>query len=349
MRPGAGQRQRPGRGRHPVGPAWSDPTHGALSGTGADGRFTYTPDSGYSGADAFQYEVRDSQGAAAIATVTLAIGAAPPSGSSGGVSGPTGSGSGNAVAAFTSPAAGCAFQSQAFQPVPPNGPAGWSFPHGLVDFVIGGCAVNGTTVSLTLTFPQALPPGATYWKWGPQTPGGPDVWYQMPGVTISGNQVSFTLTDGALGDDDLSANGVIVDAGGPAVPAAAPPGGDGVAAIPTVSEWGLILLTLLLGGVATGSLQRTRAMAKTSSRVELGERAAEERSPQQKARTALGDSQPESARAAQRERREAAPQCLDQCGVNAVMGRQLVRHTVAAKLLQHEGIHPQRRHGVGGA
>ena len=71
--------------------------------------------------------------------------------------------------------------------------------------------------------------------------------YTLPGVTFgSANGVptaTFTLTDGALGDDDLdAANGRIVDAGAPVVL-----GAGGAAAIPTLSQWGVLLLSALLG------------------------------------------------------------------------------------------------------
>ena len=53
---------------------------------------------------------------------------------------------------------------------------------------------------------------------------------------------------GGLGDDDLAANGVIVDQGGPGVPQATD--------IPTLSAWGLLLLSVLLG--LLGGRRRSR-------------------------------------------------------------------------------------------
>lgn len=74
-------------------------------------------------------------------------------------------------------------------------------------------------------------------KYGP-TAGNPTPhWYQLP-ATIAGDTVTFSITDGGLGDDDLTANGTIVDQGGPGVP---PP------AVP-ISDWAMILLTLLMMG-----------------------------------------------------------------------------------------------------
>jgi len=67
-------------------------------------------------------------------------------------------------------------------------------------------------------------------------------WYILP-ASIAGNTATFTITDGGLGDDDLAANGSIVDQGGPGAPGA----GDGAPGIPTLSTWGLLLLSALLG------------------------------------------------------------------------------------------------------
>ena len=94
---------------------------------------------------------------------------------------------------------------------------------------------------MTIVYPAALLAGTQYWKYGP-TPGTPaGHWYLLP-ATITGNTVVFTITDGGLGDDDLLANGTIVDQGGPGNPG--PPGSP--TAIPTLSEWAMILLGLLL-------------------------------------------------------------------------------------------------------
>ena len=96
-------------------------------------------------------------------------------------------------------------------------------------------------MTLSITFPGALPSGR-YYKYGPTPTDRTSHWYEMP-ATISGNTVTMTITDGGLGDDDLSANGVIVDAGGVGVFVPE--------AIPTLSEWALLLLaglvTLLAG------------------------------------------------------------------------------------------------------
>ena len=113
------------------------------------------------------------------------------------------------------------------------------FPHGLFDFALGGCTPAGT-VTLTVTFPQALPPGTQHWKYGPTWNDIAPHWYQIP-VTVSGDRAIFTITDGGLGDDDLTADGTIVDQGGPGNPATS---------VPTLSFWGLLLLALGIAGLS---------------------------------------------------------------------------------------------------
>ena len=68
----------------------------------------------------------------------------------------------------------------------------------------------------------------------------------MPGSTVNGTTVTFTVQDGQTGDDDLIANGTIVDQGGPAV--ATP--------IPTLDIRVLALLALMLAGLAWVALRR---------------------------------------------------------------------------------------------
>src|SRR5678816_1419057 len=91
----------------------------------------------------------------------------------------------------------------------------------------------GSTVTIQIVYSQALPPGTQYYKYGP-TPGNPvDHWYVLPSAVVNGNTVTFTITDGQIGDDDLTANGTIVDQGGPGIP---PGQGSSAQQIPTLSE-----------------------------------------------------------------------------------------------------------------
>mgnify|MGYP000917533014 FL=1 len=106
---------------------------------------------------------------------------------------------------------------------------------------------SGETVTLTVTYPNPLPPGTQYWKFGPEPPPGDanPHWYVLP-ANITDHIATFTITDGGLGDDDLSANRTIVDQGGPGVP---PSVGNGATGIPTLHEWALLLLSALFGGL----------------------------------------------------------------------------------------------------
>jgi len=61
--------------------------------------------------------------------------------------------------------------------------------------------------------------GTQYWKYGPTLANTATHWYPiLMGDNDGDNVITITLVDGGLGDDDLVANGVIVDQGGPGVP-----------------------------------------------------------------------------------------------------------------------------------
>lgn len=144
-------------------------------------------------------------------------------------------GGGSATASFTGGGAGCGFATAQFVPAA-NPPAGLIFRQGLFDFRLAGCTA-GQSIEMTLSYATA--PGSTYWKFGPTAARHENHWYQMPGATFSGTTVRFSITDGGLGDDDLAANGEIVDAGGPATP-------QQVAAVPSLSDWATAILAGLM-------------------------------------------------------------------------------------------------------
>lgn len=227
----------------------SAPAHAQSFALQADGSFSYTVAGGYTGSDNFSYYANDGQANSATpATVTLNIAPAPVTCSQGVTA------AGPASACVSGGGPGCGFASSAF--VMANGaPAGYGYPFGLFDFSLAGCTA-GSTVTVTLSYPQTLPANTVYWKYGPQTRGGQNVWYPYAHAAINGNRIVLTLTDGALGDDDLSANGAIADAGGPGVPNPSGPSGV-VAGIPTLRQEGLLLLSLLLG-LTVAAQQRRR-------------------------------------------------------------------------------------------
>jgi hypothetical protein len=170
--------------------------------------------------------------------------------------GPTPTGSGPETIMFTGGGDPCGFVAgTALVATPtPLPPGGYVFPHGVFASRIENCTV-GATLSFTATYPQALPAGTVFWKYG-RTQAEPTLhWYQYP-ATIAGNTATFTLVDGGAGDDDLTANGTIVDPSGPAflqgivgpvipVPQVVPTMGD-------VARW---LLMLLVAGIAMTQLR----------------------------------------------------------------------------------------------
>jgi Pro-kumamolisin, activation domain/Bacterial Ig-like domain (group 1) len=182
------------------------------------------------------------------------------------VSGPTttftsssATGTGNITAAFNINGA-CTFNAAQYIPLtgnvasPPLGsaPAGVTFPQGLFDFTASNCT-PGSTLNFTVTYPQPLPPGTQYWKYGPTSDNAAAHWYTLSTAVINGNTVTFSITDGGLGDDDLAANGNIVDPGGPGVPGTSG-GGSAIEPIPTLSDAGTLLLLALLALLGTARL-----------------------------------------------------------------------------------------------
>jgi hypothetical protein len=102
--------------------------------------------------------------------------------------------------------------------LPEEGKPALVFPHGFFSFNITGLAL-GQTVVVTITLPDNVPVGTAYWKYHASEGG----WIQIPmGSDDGDNVITITLVDGGLGDDDGTADGVIVDQGGPGIPNAPP-------------------------------------------------------------------------------------------------------------------------------
>ncbi len=102
-------------------------------------------------------------------------------------------------------------------PDAPGIPSGSNAPFGFFSFTITGLTEGSYTVA-TL-FLENDPSFNTYYKYGP-TPGEQAHWYEFgfdgeTGAMINADTVFLYLTDGKRGDYDLSANGVIVEPGGP--------------------------------------------------------------------------------------------------------------------------------------
>ena len=169
--------------------------------------------------------------------------------------------SGTIAVAISGGGSSCGFGTRQFIPVSGNAasppvapPAGTAFPHGLFDFTLSGCT-PGSTVTLSVTYPAPLAAGTQYYKYGPTPSNAAASWYILPS-TVSGSTVTFSITDGGFGDDDLSANGTIVDQGGPAVPPVVivvP-----TVPVPTLHPAMIALLALLLALMARVSLGFSR-------------------------------------------------------------------------------------------
>ncbi|EER59885.1 Ig domain-containing protein, partial [Acidovorax delafieldii 2AN] len=136
-------------------------------------------------------------------------------------------------------------------------PAGVKLPHGVVRLRLE-LGAQGSEAQVVLTYPEALPPGSVYWKYGPTQDNAQPHWYRFAGARIEGNRVTLTLSDGGAGDGDLQKNGAIDDPGGVG-------NAGGAQAIPTLSEWGLLLLTLLAALAAVPGLRRLRAKTASSA------------------------------------------------------------------------------------
>jgi len=90
---------------------------------------------------------------------------------------------------------------------------GYSFPHGFFSFNITNLT-PGSTVTVTITLPSAIPADSQYWKcingqWVNVT--------SLIGDNDGDNLLTLTLTDGGPADSDGAANGTIIDPGGPAI------------------------------------------------------------------------------------------------------------------------------------
>jgi hypothetical protein len=89
------------------------------------------------------------------------------------------------------------------------------------------------------------------------TSGGASVWYSPTGLSISGNTITFSVTDNGLGDDTFTgADGVISD---PIVPL--PHSAFASESISTLSEWAMIFMASLMAMFGYSRLRRQRCCA----------------------------------------------------------------------------------------
>ena len=125
---------------------------------------------------------------------------------------------------------------------PATTPPARTLPNGGFAFLATGCSGS---VTLTLVYPEALPTGVQFWKFGPATAGAPtSTWFTWSGATLSADRltVSYTVTDNGVGDAHPAA-GSIQDPFAPALAAA------GAIGVPVNNPWALAALAALLAGL----------------------------------------------------------------------------------------------------
>lgn len=139
------------------------------------------------------------------------------------------------------------------------------FPVGVMQVSTNGCALGSTAKfkaqfvsdlasSLSIKASRIYVTNVTAGsrEHGPPSAKATVQWQILP-ATITDDTVSFTVTDGALGDSDGAANGSIVVVGGPgfALVSDAQP-------VPTLSEWARMLLGLLVVAAGVWTMRRRR-------------------------------------------------------------------------------------------
>jgi len=104
-------------------------------------------------------------------------------------------------------------------PSPTDDPPDYAWNNRFFEFTVE-VANPGDAADVMLYF-SGTPP-TTYYKYGPTLTDHVDHWYEflyvvgrLTGAEINGNIITLHLVDGKRGDDDITANGVIVDVGGP--------------------------------------------------------------------------------------------------------------------------------------
>ncbi len=138
---------------------------------------------------------------------------------------------------------------------PGGGPAGTGFPWGFLQFQVNGVGPGGAVdVELIVHTTETL---HSYWKFGPEPGDASDHFYEFlfdaisgTGFELNGNTYTLHLVDRERGDDNLTVlDGIIIDDGAPSVFAS-------VIRVPTLGQWALLLLLVLLGAAGLYVLPR---------------------------------------------------------------------------------------------
>lgn len=129
---------------------------------------------------------------------------------------------------------------------PAGAPAGATYPLGVLRFTVSDCA--GATLAVRVSYPAGRLAGLRPYKYGPPQAGDPAAWFAHG--AISGDSVTYTVQDDGTGDNDTTTPGVIADPFMPLALAA------GAVAIPTLSQWALLLLGVLTAGLGAQTVRR---------------------------------------------------------------------------------------------
>ena len=135
---------------------------------------------------------------------------------------------------------GCAFDLISTSTFTPPAYNGVTPPLGGLRSKVTGCT-PGETIQMAATFSNL--DSMTAQKYG-VTPssGGASVWYTPTGLSVSGNTITFSVTDNGLGDDTFTGvDGTIND---PLVPL--PQSAFASESIPTLSEWTMLFMFSLM-------------------------------------------------------------------------------------------------------
>ncbi|WP_028601705.1 IPTL-CTERM sorting domain-containing protein [Ottowia thiooxydans] len=131
---------------------------------------------------------------------------------------------------------------------------GATLPNGVFSFRATGCA--GDTLTVTITYPEAVAAQNLLLKWGPAASGQASSWFN-PGVLVSAGRtvVSFTVTDDGAGDSETTQPGVIADPF--AVVQLAAPSVLTPTPVPTLHQWMLLLMAAAAALMGARVLRRT--------------------------------------------------------------------------------------------
>jgi hypothetical protein len=137
------------------------------------------------------------------------------------------------------------FESAVFSPTSGNAPNGDPNVYSKLTFT-----TTCTSVTIRMTFPQLIAGRSKFWKF---YDGQWHDWTTLVAMDYTNKTVTFTVTDQGLGDTNPT-SGVITD------PVQLSVGTDmgGVTSVPTLSEWGLILMSGLLGLCGMVQMRRRR-------------------------------------------------------------------------------------------